>query len=304
MENTMKYLLVIPLYLLFFVLPIFAQEIDCDVSINTQQVPAEARENLVDFAQQIKQYLNSYQWTKENLGGEKIKCSIDISFLGSPKDNHYTAQAFIGSQRPIYKSERSTAVLRVLDDKWEFDYIRYQPLSHNDFRFDPLLSFLDFYVYLILGFDFDTYRIADGTQYFQKAIEIVNKARGTSNAGTGWDISSQSTYQRGQLVEEILNPKFRDLREAVYKYHYKGLDLLYKNPSKATKNIFSALEKIGNLQTKINQRSLAMRVFFDTKYLEIAEVFLNNEDHSIYPKLAKIDPSHQKSYEEYSKKNR
>jgi len=298
----MKSWLVIIASLIFSLVQLFAQEIECDVAINTQQLPAEARENLNDFAQQVKQYINSYQWTKEGLGGEKIKCSIDISFQGSPKDNHYVAQAFIGSKRQIYKSDHNTAVLRVLDDKWDFDYFRYQPLSHNDFRFDPLLSFLDFYIYLILGCDFDTYGVADGTTYFQKAMEIVNKARGSS--GTGWEFSSQSTYQRGQFVDELLNPKFRDLREAVYRYHYKGLDLLYKDPNKAKKNIFSALEKIRKLQKKINQRSLAMRIFFDTKYLEIAETFLDEPDRTIYLKLAKIDPAHQKSYEEYSLKVR
>jgi hypothetical protein len=303
MENFMKLWLIVAAFLLMNTSIAFAQEIEAEVTMNTQQLPAEARENLVDFVQQVKDYINSNRWTKEGIGeAEKIKCTINILFQASPKDNSYNAQVFIGSSRPIYKSDHSTASLRILDEKWEFDYTRYQPLSHNDYRFDPLLSFLDFYVYLIIGYDFDSYGVADGTPYFQKAMEIVNKASGTAFASKGWEISGQSTYQRGQLVDELLNPKFRDLREAIYSYHYKGLDLLYKDPIKARKHILSALEKIGKLFDKVNRRSLAIRVFFDTKYLEIAQTFQQDPDKTIFNQLAKIDPSHQNTYDEYKLK--
>ncbi len=276
---------------------LLSQEIECEITIDTQQLTAEARENLVDFLPQIKEYINSYRWTKDGIGNaEKIKCTINILFQATPRDNRYIAQAFIGSSRPIYKTDRSTASLRLLDDKWEFDYFRYQPLTHDNYRFDPLLSFLDFYVYLILGYDFDSYGPEDGTPYFQKAIEIVNKAGSVGLAGKGWDISGQATYQRGALVDELLNPKFRDLRESIYRYHYKGLDLLQKDPIKARKAIFSSLEKIDKLLDKVNRRSTATRVFFDTKYLEIAETFQQDPDKSLLDKLCKIDPSHQKAY--------
>ncbi|MBI1807622.1 MAG: DUF4835 family protein [Ignavibacteria bacterium] len=301
----MKLLVVLAASLLFLSVQASTQEIDCEITFtNKEQLPAEARENLTDFIAQVKQYVNAYRWTKENLDTQKIRCSIDISLVGSPRDNHYTAQAFIGSQRPIYKTGRNTAIVRILDDKWEFDYTRYQSLSHNEYGFDPLLSFIDFYMYVILGYDFDSYKAGDGTSYFQKAFDVVNRARGTAGAGKGWEPSQQGTYSRAQLIEELLNPKFQDLREAIYKYHYKGLDLLHKDEVKARKNIFSALEKVGKLRNKINQPSLCIKLFFDTKYLEIAETFLRDPDLTIFSRLSKIDPAHQKSYDEYSAKPR
>ncbi|MBI4546562.1 MAG: DUF4835 family protein [Ignavibacteriae bacterium] len=281
-----------------------AQEIECKVSINVEPLNAQAKENLADFLEQVERYINSHRWLDEDLGGEKIRTSISINFQASPRDNHYIAQVFIGSSRPIYKADRSTAVARIKDDSWEFDYVRFQSLSHNEYRFDPLLSFIDFYMYLIIGYDFDTYKANDGTPYFQKALEIVNRARGAAGAGRGWEINPQSNYTRAQLVDELLNPKFRDLRDALYTYHYNGLDLLYKNPSKARKNILAALEKVGKLQNKINQPSLAIRLFFETKHLEIADTFRNDPDQTVYARLAKIDPSHQATYKEYSQKNR
>jgi len=300
----MKFFLVILTFLCTLSALCIAQEIECKVSANVEPLNAQAKENLTDFVEQIERYINTYRWVDEDLGAEKIYCTMTINFQASPRDNHYIAQAFIGSSRPMYKLDRSTAVTRFKDESWEFDYIRFQSLSHNDYRFDPLLSFIDFYMYVILGYDFDTYKAGDGTPYFQKAVEIINRARGASGAGRGWEINPQSNYTRAQLIDELLNPRFRDLREAMHIYHYKGLDLLYKNVIKARKNILAALEKVGKLQTKINQPSLTIRLFFETKHLEIADTFLEDPDLTVYARLAKIDPTHQKTYKEYSKKER
>ncbi len=281
---------------------LFAQEFDCDVTIDAQQLSTGAREDLADFVPQLKQYINSYRWTKEWTGNDKIKCTINILFQGTTRQNHYVAQAFIGSLRPIYKTDRNTAVLRILDDSWEFDYLRYQPMTHNDYSFDPLLSFIDFYMYLILGYDYDSFGPLDGTPYFQKSMDIASKAQGAANAGKGWDVSGQSTYQRRVLIDELLNEKFRPFREAEYRYHYRGLDLIHKDPAKARQNMLGALEKIAKLIEKNNVRSEATRIFFDSKYMEIATTFLDDPDRAVYSKLARIDPAHQSTYDEYRAK--
>ncbi|HLB00129.1 MAG TPA: DUF4835 family protein, partial [Bacteroidota bacterium] len=120
-----------------------AQELNCTVTINTDLLTSEARENLQDFADQVQNYINSYRWSDEDIGPGKIEWTISISFQGSPSQNGYKAQAFIGSQRPIYRSEKNTALLRVLDDRWEFTYQRSQQMLHDEINFNPLLSFLD-----------------------------------------------------------------------------------------------------------------------------------------------------------------
>lgn len=300
----MAYRLTLAIFILCFTASALSQELDCDVSItDAQALTAEARDNLVDFAQQLKDYMNKHRWTKEGIeGGEKIKCAIQIKFLGAPTDNHYSAQAFVGSQRPIFKLGRNTATMRVLDEKWEFEYSRYQSLTHDEYRFDPLLSFLDYYAYVIIGYDFDSYKSGDGTPYFQKAFEIVNKARGTTAGSKGWESAVRGSFSRGQLVEELLNPKYQDFREATFKYHYRGLDNLYKNEVKARKHALAGLEMISNLVEKVNQQSLIIRTFFDTKYMEIAEIFQKDPSADIYARLAKIDPAHQTTYDEVAAK--
>ena len=274
-----------------------AQEFDCEVSINTQQLSNTARDNLSDFVQQVKNYVNNYKWTKEDFGTDRLKCTFEIHFQGSQGENHFTAQLFVGSQRPIHKLNKSTAVLRLKDDSWEFDYVRFQPLQHESFQFDPLVSLIDYYCYIILGYDFDTWGASEGTPYFEKAIDIVNKARSAGNAGQGWNIASENTYSRGQLVDELLNSKFRPFREAAYRYHYWGLDQLYKKTEKPKKTMLTALESIGNLIQKINQRSLIVKTFFDTKAPEIADTFVDFPEADVFQKLITIDPAHKQAYE-------
>ena len=283
-----------------------AQEISCEVTLNLEALTtAEARENLSDFRQQIVTYINTHRWTREDFGNEKILCSMDILIQGATGSNQYTAKVFIGSRRPIYKSDNSTMVLRLVDDKWEFEYIRNQSLMHVENRFDPLLSFIDFYIYLILGFDADTYARNGGTQYFEKANNIINLSRSAANAGKGWESMTQGIYSRVQLIDELLSTKFDPFRRAVHTYYYRGLDSLFiKKKERALSKMYSALENIQNLQLKINQPSLAIRTFFDTKYLEIAESFLDYSDPDVYSKLANIDPAHQSTYEEYGKKKK
>jgi predicted DNA binding CopG/RHH family protein len=80
------------------------------------------------------------------------------------------------------------------------------------------------------------------------------------------------------------------------------LDLLAETPEKAKENIIKALEVIAKVRQTLNARSQAIKLFFDTKYLEIAETFLSSNDASVFLRLAKIDPSHQKTYDEYKEK--
>jgi len=272
-----------------------AQELNCTVTINTDLLTSEARENLQDFADQVQNYINSYRWSDEDIGPGKIEWTISISFQGSPSQNGYKAQAFIGSQRPIYRSEKNTALLRVLDDRWEFTYQRSQQMLHDEINFNPLLSFLDFYSYVIVGLDFESYREGDGLPYLEKAMNVVNTARG---GGKGWAAESPNTYSRGQYIDELLSAKYEPVRAAIFRYHYLGLDLMYHDEAKARGDILTALEKIGKMMSETNQPSQVVKIFFDTKYLEIAETFRDSQDPAVFDTLIGIDPAHRQTYED------
>jgi hypothetical protein len=278
-------------------------QIDCDVTVNFEQVSA-AKDKLANFERDVERYINSQKWSTADMGGEKIKCTINIFFTSAADGNSYKAQAFIGSSRPIFigknPSAKSTPMLRIFDDKWDFAYVDGQPLFRNETQFDPLTDFLDFYMMLILGFDFDSYEKLGGTEYFRKAFTMCNQA--PSNA-SGWDRGTGSTYSKYNLLEEVLNPNNQSFREGWYSYHFRGLDLLATKPEKGYDNMIVMLNNIKTLKQTSNPRAILFKNFFDVKYGELAEVFKGYKDTSIYQLLVQIDQAHQNAYDEAMKEN-
>ncbi len=275
-----------------------AQQVDCTVKVNYESVPTTNKDMLRDFASDVRDYVNNYQWGAENVP-DKVKCTLDIFVQRVQGENTYTAQVFVGSQRPIYGSEKSSVVLRLMDDTWQFTYIKGRPINHNAYAYNDLTSFLDFYMYLVVGYDSDTFEKLSGTPMFQKAANLANLGR--SSGDPGWQPST-SGYSRLQLINELLSPAFEYVRAASWKYHFTGLDSLSFAPEKANQNILQAIEVIGRVKKLSDPRNQVIKLFFDTKYLEIADLFVNNPDKTVYNTLATIDPSHLKTYEEYSQK--
>ena len=277
-------------------LPASAQKVNCDVQVNYESVPTTNKDLLRDFQSDISNYVNNYTWGSDELDDE-IKCALTIFIKGVVGENRYSAQAFIGSQRRILNSEKSTAVVRLFDEVWEFTYVRNRAINHNPYSFNDLTSFLDFYVYVVLGYDYDTYGDLSGSPLFQKAANIASLGR--SSGQRGWQ-QSNANYNRIQLIDELVNPKFNPVRSASYTYHFTGLDSLATNPLRGLKNILNSIHKIGKARREADPRNIAIRVFFDTKYLELADLFLTYPDASVYVTLSNVDQAHRTTYEEYA----
>ncbi len=281
-----------------------AQELNCDVTVNTEKIPSAQRDYLRDFESVVENYLNNTKWTDEDMGGEKIDCMMSIFFIASVGENAYTAQIVVGSQRPVYvnneKSGRHTQILRIVDEKWEFGYVPNQPMIKDDFRFDPLTDVLDFYAYLIIGMDLDTYTELSGTRYLQRALNICNQASATS-FGKDWQ-SGAGTYSRFGYLDELMNLKNQQFRLSFFSYHFDGIDLLGTEKLAGLDRMMRAIESIAEIRQRQNPRSTIVKTFFDSKYLEIAEVFLAWPDRLVYDRLNAADPGHQGTYDDYRRR--
>ncbi len=275
-----------------------SQEVNCTVTVNFESVPAANKDLLVDFESEVRDYVNNYKWGPDILD-EKISCALQVNVKNVVGENRYAAEVFIGSSRSIFNGSKNSAMLRLFDDAWEFTYVKGRPITHIPSSFNDLASFFDFYINLIIGYDYDSYQEMSGTQFFQRAADIASLAR--SSGGKGWQ-QAKSGYSRLQLIEEILNAKFAPLRTASYIYHFTGLDSLSTNKESAQRNIVDAVRMIGTLKKSADPRNQFIKVFFDAKYQEIAETFIGYPDPKIFVDLATIDPPHQSTYEEYRKK--
>ena len=286
------------LALLALCTPAQAQQIECTVKVNYQSVGASNKDLLVNFEEDVRTYMNNYQWGPEQID-EKIKLSLDIFIQSATGENKYSAQLFVGSQRMIFGAKKNTAVMRIFDEAWEFSYIKDRPINHSPNNFSDLASVLDFYAYLALGYDYDTYDLMGGTPWFAKASDIASLGRTSSQKG--WQ-QVTTGYSRAQLITDLLTPTVAPIREASYIYHFGGLDSLGANKQKGLANIARAIEKIAVARKTLDPRNLAFKTFFDTKYMELAEMMREYPDRSIYVKLARVDPSHQSTYDEFRTK--
>jgi len=283
------------LLLLFSPLFIFSQELDATVTVNYEQLENSAKDRLTDFAQAVQDYLNGNRFTDQDYQ-DKIKCSFNIFFVGASSETNYKAQVVITSQRPIYNSTKNSLMFRVQDAQWEFQYEKGQALYFNQTEFDPLTSFLDFYAYVIIGIDADSYEKLGGTDYFNKALDIAVLG-GNSKFNKGWGLQS-SNYNRRALVLNLTNASYQQFREDFFDYHYNGIDIYAENKALAQKNIVKLISDLAKVRDKLDARSVLLKVFFDAKAKEIVQYLSDYPDkYSVYDMLKSIDPAHLSAYD-------
>lgn len=284
------------LVLLFgFTSLLFSQELNCDVTVNSESIPQESRDLLSDFSSSIESYMNQTRFTDQNWEYPKINCALSIFITSASDETHYQAQIVVTSQREILKSDKHSLMLSINDNSWNFEYVNGQPLYSRQSVFEPVTSLLNYYAYIILGFDADSWDELGGTPYFTRAYDIVNLGA-NSNFKTGWERNS-SSYSRRGLVEDLLNEKYRPFREAIYKYYY-GLDLYEQNKVEGQKYMASLVDALSNLKKKVDLNGVFVKVFFDAKNGELVDRLKSYPDKTVFEKLKKIDPAHLSKYDE------
>ena len=272
-----------------------AQELSCRVNINDRELSGADYSYLDDLEKQIEEYLNTQTWTDDRfLDQERIECSWQIILQEATGLSSFEAQLIVATKRPIHGTGQSTPVLRVNDPSWSFEYRRGSQLVFDLQRFDELTSVLDFYAFVILGFDYDTFSPLGGTPYFEQARRIADRAQSTG--GSGWSgLSSERT--RSQLISELLDPRFRPLREALFQYHLEGLDRFIDETSSARQTILEAVRTMQDVSEDVS-RAYTIDLFFSAKYQEIAAVFTDAPSSTqAYDILSTVDPAHSSTYQ-------
>lgn len=279
------------------VLSVRAQELQANVLVNYQNLPTQNKENLSGFQAELERYLNNTQFTGGQWKFAKINCTFNISITSAADLSSYSAQVIVVSQRYIDKSKPKayTPLLRVLDNNWSFSYERNQPLYYNTAVFNSISSLLDYYAFMILGMENDSWDKFSGSPFFAKAYDIVNLGA-SSKYSKGWE-STSGNFNRKDFVDNITNEKYRPIREAFNDYHY-GIDFIGRDRAKGQKFIIEAIKKIESIKSKLDVRSVYVRVFFEAKYPEIIESLKDLKDKDLLKTLKGIDPQHSAKYEE------
>lgn len=283
----------------------YSQELNCIVSVNTQQIQSSDKKIYETLQASIYEFMNSKKWTNYTYETEeKIECTIMLT-ISSREADQFKGTLQVQSRRPIYKSAYNSVLLNMIDKDIQFNYIEYQPLDYNEGTFTSnLTSLLAYYANLIIGYDFDSYQLLGGNPYFEKAQSIITSAQSTADPGwKGYESSSQKN--RYWLIENLLNNVYSPVREAVYNYHRKGLDMLIDNAVTGKAAITASFDKLKSVHEN-KPGSYLMQLFFIAKTDEIVNIFTNNtisttDKTKVVDICKKIDPTNSNKYNQINK---
>ncbi|MEX0722380.1 MAG: DUF4835 family protein [Gracilimonas sp.] len=275
-----------------------AQELNCSVNLNTDQLEGSSYDHLQDLKPRLEDYINEYNWTEEDFDPEeRINCQIQIVFTSGTSDFTFSAETVFQIQRPIYNTTANSTTVLLSDNAWQFSFPEGKTLIHDELQFDPLTGFIDFYSLVMIGYDFDTFSELGGSDYFVRAQNILSLAQTTS--AVGWSRNSNNRRNRNMMITDLVSTTYRPLREAYYQYHRLGLDLFVENPVEARQNVLDALKEIQNTKRRSTSNYL-FDIFFDSKSREIASIFENAETNiriEAYEVLRQTDQGHLSEYE-------
>jgi hypothetical protein len=284
----------------------FGQELRCNISVNASKITGANRNIFRTMQMDLYDFINNRQWTSDKFkNNERIECSINIQLNKQISSDEYEGIITVQSKRTAFGSSYKTTVLNIRDESFRCRYQEYQSIDYSETaNKDNLTSILAYYAYVIIGFDYDTYSLNGGTEYFQKAREIVNDAQNFPSTYRGWR-AYESDYNRYWLVENILNSSYSEYRQCIYDYHRKGLDAMSESVESGRAEIAESLELIQDVFRK-RSRLYITQMFFDAKSNEIVNIFSNSypaEQERVVDILSECDPSNAGKYEKILESN-
>ncbi len=258
----------------------FSQEILATVQVNSQLLGGSNTQAYKALEKSLRDFINNTSWTGKKLQNfEKIKSNFAI-VLSERDGNRFKGTIVVQAVRPIFNSSYESPLLNLQDTRFAFEYAENENLIFNERQFSGrnLIDVISFYVYLILGYDADSFQSMGGSQWFSKAQQI---AQNSQNRGyDGWNQINEPR-SRSILIGEILNPNMNQLRSTIYTYHRAGLDGLYNQDQTQSKKIIA--DAIMQLKTYENtfQQNYFFNLFMDTKADEIFNIFNSGNNGSV-----------------------
>lgn len=261
----------------------FAQELQARVSVIANQVSSQVDKKIFQTLQgALTNFINNRKWTNDNFqSNEKIQCNFLITLTKEEGDNIYKAVLTVQAARPVFNSTYQSPIINFQDENVAFRYVEFQPVEFNESRVqgnDPvaanLTATIAYYIYMILGFDYDSFSLRGGDAYFEKAWNIV------TNAPEGKDITGWKPFDgirnRYYLAENLNNSRFALVHDAIYSYYRSGLDIFSENEDEGRNGIMNSLNFLNTLNVE-NPNSMLLQFFFQGKSNELVKVFSKAE---------------------------
>lgn len=267
-----------------------AQELNCDVTVNTDQVSG-SKQVFETLQQAMSEYLNTTVFTNAQFAvNEKIDCRMFLT-VKEYADDVVKGDLQVQSLRPVYNSSYTTTLINFKDTKIEFVYRENEPLVYSLNNMESqLTAILNFYAFLVMAVDFDSFSPRGGEPYYERLKQIVQMAQ--SSGETGWK-AFEDTKNRSSVLSSYIEQPGEAVRDMLYAYHRQGLDIMATSPDKGRAAITESLAAVGAVYSAAPM-SVALSLFKDSKLDELVNIYSkapSDERTKVYNLLEPIYPT-------------
>jgi hypothetical protein len=269
-----------------------SSELNARLTINSDKIQGFNTQISATLQTALNEFINNKKWSNATFApNERIECTFTI-ILSEVTDNHFKGEIQVQARRPVYNSSYSTTVFNFRDTQFDFDYAEFEPLEYTENVLNSnLTATIVFYIYTILGLDFDSFAPKGGTPFLQQAQQIVALAQSQAS-WSGWK-AFDSNRNRHALATALTENAGEGFRQFWYDYHRKGLDEMAANPDRGRSNILAALPALTALRNA-RPGSVLLQLFSDAKLDELVAIYSKastQEKQEGYKNLSNLFPS-------------
>lgn len=272
---------------------VFAQELNCQVEFNTDQIEGTNKSVFSTLQEAVNDYMNTTTFTPDQFAAnEKIECRLFFTIKEYSEDGIAKGDLQVQAIRPVYNASYTTTLLNFKDSKIDFSYIEGEPLNFTvNTMENQLTAILNFYAYLILALDYDSFAPNGGEPYWERLKQIVQMAQ--SSGEIGWK-AFEDTKNRSAILSAFTEGKTgEEMRRMFYDYYRLGLDTMVLTPDKGRAQITESLNALKDLYST-QPMSVALSLFRDAKLDELVNIYSKapaEERSKVYNLLQPIYPT-------------
>ena len=280
-----------------------ATELNCEVEVNSQKVTNGSKDIFNELKQAITDYMNTTKWTNAVFGhNEKIYCKLMLTVSSwDDATGLMKGDLQIQSQRPVFNSSYTTALINFRDPKVEFLYDTGQQLVFSEMEMqDNLTAILNFWAYMIIAIDFDSFEFKGGDPYYEAAAQVVRFAQ--SSGESGWK-AFEDNNNRSAVLSAFTDTQTSPIRQILYDYHRMGLDQMVVTVDKGRSAITHTLENLSKIYD-VAPLSVCLTMFKDAKLDELINIYSKanqSEKDAVFEMLYQVYPSENTRLEQIKK---
>lgn len=246
-------------------------ELNARITINSDKIQGSDKQIFTTLQEALNEFVNNRRWTDATFAiNERIDCTMTI-IVREYADNSFKSEIQIQARRPVYNSSYTTTLLNYRDTELNFDYVQFEQLEYAENSLTSnLTATIVYYIYVILGLDFDSFSPLGGKAYFDRAQQIVSMAQSQST-WNGWKAFDKDDNRHG-LITALTDNTSEIFRNFWYTYHRKGLDEMAGNPDRGGTTIIQALPSLKEIKS-MRPTSVVLRLLSDAKLDEIVSIY-------------------------------